>query len=47
MLRLEHLLLEVLTVAQLVLLDREAKTCVAVPISVVGVTHGHAIGAIA
>ena len=37
MLRLEHLLLEVLTVAQLVLLDREAKT------SVVIVTHSHLV----
>ena len=47
MLGLEHLLLEVLAVTQLVLLDREAKTCVTVSICVVGMAHGHAIGAIA
>ena len=47
MLGLEHLLLEVLAVTQLVLLDRKADARVAVPSSVVGVTHGHAVGAIA
>ena len=47
MLGREHLLLEVLTVSQLILLDREAEARIAVPSGVVGVTHGHPVRAVA